>query len=164
MKVNKFLPALLACMLLFSIAGLAQSAKLPPFRVLQSNGKVFRAEDLPMGKPIVIIYFSPECDHCQALMKDFFKSSAGFKKASIAMITFLTVDKVTKFERDYHLNKYSNIYAGTEGTSYFLKNYYKIQDLPFVALYNKNGELQKLYTASDKGALKDVIERLNKLK
>ncbi len=140
----------------------AQSGKLPPFRVVQSNGKVFKAEDLPIGKPIILIYFSPECDHCDKLMKDLMKRQANFKKASIAMITYLPVEKVSKFVQQYNLNKYPNIYVGTEGNAFFVRNYYKITDMPFIALHNKNGDVVKVYRKE--GALTDLISQLDKLK
>jgi thioredoxin-related protein len=138
----------------------AQSGKLPPFRMVQSNGKIFKAEDLPMGKPIIIIYFSPECDHCDKMMKDLMKRQQNFKKASIAMITYLPVDKVSKFVQQYNLNKHPNIYVGTEGTTFFLRTYYKITEMPFIALYTKNGDLIKWYT---EGALNDLSARLQSL-
>src|SRR5258705_13772054 len=108
----------------------AQQGKLPPFRIMQSNGKVFKAEELPFEKPILIIYFSPECDHCQAFMKEFFKRAADFKKASVVMITFLPVEEVTKFVADNKVSKYPYIYVGTEEKTFFIKNYYKIMDMP----------------------------------
>jgi thioredoxin-related protein len=123
----------------------AQTGKLPPFRIMQSNGKVFKAEELPFEKPILIIYFSPECDHCQAFMKEFFKRAADFKKASVVMITFLPVEDVTKFVTDNKVSKYPNIYVGTEERTFFIKNYYKIMDMPFTALYDKNGTIITTY-------------------
>ena len=140
---------------------IAQAGKLPPFRMMQANGKIFKAEELPMGKPIIIIYFSPECDHCEKLMKELFKRTGELKKASIAMVTYLPVEKVLQFQKTYSLNKYPNIYVGTEGTGFFLKNYYKLTEMPFVALYTKNGHFLKSY--SREIDLKDLSTRLNKL-
>jgi thioredoxin-related protein len=119
----------------------AQSGKVPPFRMMQANGKIFRAQDLPMGKPILLIYFSPECDHCEKIMKAFFGQAGNFQKASVAFITFLPVDNVSKFAKDYNLVKHPNMYAGTEGSTYFVRNYYRIKELPFTALYTKNGDI-----------------------
>ena len=48
----------------------AQTNKVPSFRMIKSNGKVFRAEYLPFEKPIIIIYFSPDCDDCQQLTSE----------------------------------------------------------------------------------------------
>ena len=139
----------------------AQAGKLPPFRIMQTSGKIFKAGDLPMGKPIIIIYFSPECDHCDRLMKELVKQKEELKKASIAMITYLSVEKVLEFEKTYSLKNYSNIYAGTEGNSFFLKNYYKLTEMPFAALYSKNGDLIKFY--NKEVDIKELSTRLNKL-
>jgi thioredoxin-related protein len=119
----------------------AQSGKVPPFRMVQANGKIFRAQDLPMGKPILLIYFSPECDHCVKMTQAFFKQAANFQKASVAFISFLPVDKMARFAKDYHLVKHPNMVAGTEGSTFLVRNYYRIKDLPFVALYTSNGDL-----------------------
>lgn len=140
----------------------AQANKLPPFKMMQVNGKVFRAQNLPLGKPIVIIYFSPECDHCEKMMKELLKKEASFKKASVAMITYLPVSNVAKFVQQYGLNKYSNIYIGTEGGTFFVRNYYKIEHMPFIALHDKDGSLVKEYRKE--GPLTDLINQLNKLK
>jgi hypothetical protein len=51
----------------------------------------------------------------------------------------LPIDKVSKFEKDYNLATYPNMYSGTEGSTFFVRNYYKINEVPFVALYTKNG-------------------------
>lgn len=164
MKRRSIVVMVILASLLASIVGTnatAQTGKLPPFRMMLANGKLFKAEDLPIGKPIILIYFSPECDHCQKLMKELFKRTAELKKASIAMITYLPVDKVVAFQKLYGVNRYSNIYAGTEGTSFFVKNYYKLMEMPFAALYSKNGDFIKSY--SREIDLNDLSKRLKKL-
>lgn len=118
----------------------AQKNKLPPFRMMQPDGKVFKAEQLPLGKPIILIYFDPDCDHCQGMITEMLGRFNDFKKASIAMITFVPVEETGKFAKLYNLAKYPNIYTGTEGTSYFVRDYYRIVQMPFLALYNKNGD------------------------
>ena len=120
--------------------------KIPPFRMAQSDGKLFNASNLPMGKPVIIIYFSPECDHCHVLMKEWFKQAGNFKKASVAMITFLPLNSVALFEKEYNTRQHSNIITGTEGSAFFVRNYYKVLDLPFVALHDKNGNLIATYS------------------
>lgn len=136
---------LLGLLLFASTIASAQSGKLPPFRIMQANGKVFKAENLPFEKPIVIIYFSPECEHCTEFMKSFLKKASDFKKASVVLITFLPVQKVAKFNHEYKINTYPNITTGTEGDTFFVRNYYNIMDIPFAALYDKNGNLITSY-------------------
>lgn len=162
MKKIKILFAAFVLGLLTTSLVHAQQGKLPPFKMMQTNGNIFKAQNLPMGKPILIVYFSPECDHCEEMVKDFFKQAENFQKAAVAFITYLTVDKVSKFEKDYNLAKHPNMYSGTEGSTFFVRNYYKIMDVPFVALYTKNGDFVTSYEKDvDLKVLAEKLRGLN---
>ncbi|WP_164972586.1 TlpA family protein disulfide reductase [Lacibacter luteus] len=137
---------LLFVLFIVALNAVCAQQKIPPFRMALSDGKLFSASNLPMGKPVIVIYFSPECDHCQVLMKEWFKRSNDFKKASVVMITFLPVTSVALFEKEYKTKQHPNIFTGTEGTGFFVRNYYKVLDMPFVALHDKNGNLVSTYS------------------
>ena len=92
----------------------------------------------------------------------FFQKTSDFKSASIAMITFLPPDRLAKFSKQYALSKYPNIYFGTEGSSFLVRNYYKIMDLPFAALYSKEGNLIKTYRKNI--SVKEMSSALHVLK
>jgi hypothetical protein len=146
MRYNLILYLLISVLIFLEpLTAFSQHNKVPPFQIIQSDGKIFKAANLPIGKPIVIIYFSPECEDCQQLTKELLNRIKEFNNTSIAMITNLPVDKVKKFVTEYHLDKYSNIFTGTEGNTFFVGRYYNIGQLPFMALYNKNGDLIKVY-------------------
>lgn len=113
--------------------------------MMQANGKVFLAGNLPMGKAIVIIYFSPDCEECHELTTELLTRIKEFSNASIAMITNMPIDQVKHFVTEFQLEKYSNIYVGTEGDTFFVGRYYNVGKLPFMALHNKNGDLIKIY-------------------
>ena len=149
--MNKWLKfSILVFLSVFIFSGIyAQSGKVPPFRVIQANGKIFKAEYLPVGKPIVIIYFSPDCEDCQRLTKELLTRINDFKGVSFAMVTYQPVENVSKYVTKNSLGKYDNIYVGTEGSSLFVKNYYNIVKFPFVALYNKNGDLIIKYNTKE---------------
>jgi hypothetical protein len=164
---KKYFPALLkmSCILLtifLVINAKAQRTKLPPFRMVQENNKLFKAEQLPFGKPIVLIYFLPDCVHCQLLTKNIVNHIKDFNKASVAMVTYYPPAEVGKFARKYGLDKHSNFYLGTEGNSFFIKNYYNLSKLPFMALYTKNGDLVKTYYTED--GFTDLLRQLKNLK
>lgn len=140
--LNKFqLLSFITLILLFvsNVDANAQTGKIPPFRIMQPNGNEYRADNLPMGKPILIIYFSPDCDDCLAFMDKFIKQIGSFNKVSITMITYLPISEVAKFSTEYRIYKYGNIVVGTEAPTIFVRNYYNITKIPFVALYDKNG-------------------------
>ena len=139
----------------------AQKGKLPPFRMQTSSGGIFKAEQLPMGKPIILIYFDPGCDHCDELLRAFFRRAGEFTKASVAMITYEHPSRLIAFEKAFHTKDHSNLYTGTEGESFFVRNYYGITSMPFVALYNSMGDLVKEYRVNP--SISDLKNQLGKI-
>ena len=140
----------------------AQAGKLPPFRIMQTNGQVFNATQLPVGKPIVVIYFDPECHDCQTLMGQLFSQTKSFQKASLALITNASINQVITFADKYKVATYKNMVVGTEGANAPIGQYYHYPPMPFVALYDKNGNLMTTYKKTIPMA--DLVERLGKLK
>ncbi|MBD0366683.1 MAG: redoxin domain-containing protein [Flavisolibacter sp.] len=140
----------------------ATPKSLPAFRILQPNGTFFTSENLTKGKPTVIIYFAPECDHCQTLMNAYFKRVTDFNKAQVVMVTFKPVQELTPFINHYNVAKYPNIIVGTEGTTFYLRYYYNIANTPFVALYDRSGQLVYAYRKID--SVDDLISRLKAIR
>lgn len=129
---------LFSCLYLTSNAAIDS---LPNFKMMESGGNMFSVKEIPKGKPVVIIYFSPECEHCIKLMDQLFPRINELKKAEIVLMSFKPVSELPDFEKRYQTSKYKNIVVGTEGTSYYLRYYYKIQRTPFVAIYDKKYNL-----------------------
>lgn len=163
MKKNwKFLMiglVLFSTVVCFSSAAFSQS--LPPFKMYRSDKTVFSAAELPKTKPIVLIYFDPDCEHCQKLMKELFLKIDAFKKAEIIMVTFKPVEEVAEFEKKNNTQKYHNIIVGTEGLGFYLRNYYGLMTMPFTALYDKKGNLNYSYRKDTQ--VDDLINRLKSL-
>jgi hypothetical protein len=137
----------------------SQSGKVPPFKIVQTNNKVFQASGLPMGKHIIIYYFSPECEECENVTDELIRKIDVFNNASIVFITYFPLETVKTFETQHSLSKYSNIYVGTEGNSMFVANYYRQMEFPFIALYDKNGNLIRKFNKA-----KNLDELIHKLK
>ncbi len=159
---NKILITITSLLLLIACQNaFSQGRKLPPFKILQGDGKLFRAQDLPVGKPIIIIYFSPECEDCQEFTEAMLSRMDDFWNASIAMITYLPVQSVAQFVKKYKLNIYPNIFVGTEGNAFIVRYYFNIKRFPFVALFNKDGTLIKIW--DKKEDINDLAEKLKGL-
>jgi len=161
---KKFSSITLFC---FSVACLGSleafsQQSLPPFKMYLSNNSIFSAAELPKNKPIIVIYFDPDCDHCQKLMNDVFKKINSFKHAEIVMVTFKPVEEVVAFEKKYKTHSYPNINVGTEGTTYQLRNYYKLIKMPFTALYDKEQKFN--YSYGQDVPIDELIKRLQRLK
>lgn len=137
------------------------SQSLPPFKMYRSDKTIFNAAELPKTKPVILIYFDPDCEHCQKLMKELFQKIDAFKKAEIIMVTFKSIEEVAGFEKLHSTQKYKNIIVGTEGVGFYLRNYYGLVTMPFTALYDKEGNLN--YSYRKETPVDDLINRLKKL-
>ena len=161
-KLKSVSVILLALTFLINTKTKAQTGKLFPFQIMRPNGKIFTAQNLPYEKPIVIIYFSPDCEDCLSFMDKFFTRIKDFDKASVVMISYFPIKDLAKFSVKYKTANYKNIIVGTEGSSFFVKDYYKIMDLPFAALYDKDGNIQSSYQKNI--PINELISKLKKLR
>ncbi len=137
------------------------SSAIPTFRMQLTNGQYFSSADIPKSKPFVLIYFAPDCDHCLVLMDQLFKKIHQLDKTSVVMITFKPLSELSAFEKKYNTTKYPNIKVGTEGYSYVLRNYYKLEKTPFTAVYDKKGLLAFSY--KNETPVDEMLARVKKL-
>ena len=139
----------LAVFLIISSYAQAQSKPIaktfPVFTLKLTDESVFKSASVKKGNPAMVIYFSPTCDHCQNFISDILKNMEAFKNYTIILVTYVDISEVKKFEEDYHLKKYKNIIAGTEGIDFTVRYFYNVTTFPFTALYNKNLNLVSVY-------------------
>ncbi len=145
---------------LFSFVSSAQT--IPPFKMKLTNGTVFSALNLVKNKPLILIYFDPDCDHCQILMNQLFKNINECKNAQIVMVTIKSLNEVKKFEKNYKTAAHKNIKVGIEDPLFYFRYYFKLDILPFTALYDKNGIM--VYSWRKETPVNDLLTRLKKLK
>ena len=114
---------------------------LPAFRMTKTSGRIFESRQLSTNRPLLLIYFAPDCDHCLVLLDALFKKTASFKNAEIVLISFKPVQQMAPFEKKYGTAQHANMHVGTEGWTFFLRNHFRLQKTPFVALYDKQKKL-----------------------
>lgn len=142
--------------LILTIASLkAQTGPKPivPYRILTTDSVYATPAKLKKTAPVMLIYFSPDCTHCQHFteeLTDIFKQETKdhkklLLKTQIVMVTFASLQAIQVFNRDYGLNHYPNVIIGTEGYTYTTLNYYQVKSTPYIAIYNKKGILVKAY-------------------
>ena len=122
----------------------ATSKKIAPFQIRLVNGQQFTSSQLAAG-PVVLIYFSPDCEHCQSFTKDLLKNSSVVANKQVVMVTFQAMDMLKPFVSQYSLGTYPNFKVGTEGTSYLVQRYYQIRSFPYIAIYDKKGNLVRTF-------------------
>jgi thioredoxin-related protein len=113
---------------------------LPPLMLTQLNNTQITKENLKKNQPVLLMYFSPDCDHCKHQIQDMLGKMTEFKKIQIVMATYRSIEQMREFYHNYKLRKYSNIKIGRD-TKFLLPPFFRIRNLPFMALYDKKGNL-----------------------
>ena len=134
--------------------------KIPDFKLLLVDSVTnFYTENLDPEKNTLIMMFSPDCDHCQHQTEDIIKNMEAFKNTQIVMNTVLPFNQMKVFYETYQLNRFRNIIMGRD-VLFFFSPYYRAQFTPYLALYNKKGEL--LYTNDGQVKIETLIAQLPK--
>src|SRR5688500_1384214 len=108
--------------------------EVPPITLLKSDNGSITKNELKKNRHVNLMYFSPECHHCQRQMEDMLARMDELKKVQIILATYRPMEELIAFENKYKLQRHSNIQAGRD-TRYFLQPFYRIRNLPYLALY-----------------------------
>jgi peroxiredoxin len=154
---------LMLCAVMFVQGAAAQKtgSDIPLFKLWRTNGQMITAKDLPQKKPVVLIYFAPDCHHCTDLLNGVFKEMPTFKKATLLLATFKPAGELRTYEQAHKLASYPNIISGTEGNTFMLRYHYNMQKTPFVALFNAAGKLVRTY--DNEPLVKDILPAVKAL-
>ena len=153
---------LLVCVLLTANVVLAQKqlvpkqpdyrkigAPLPPFVLEKTAGGTFTNTNLKPGKPVMMMIFSPQCEHCAYTIDSMKNIASQFKNTQLILVA---EDRNKAYMKDFI--KKANIgthplfkNTGTEKGNliYYIYNY---QVLPQVNFYNSNYKLEKSFTGT----------------
>ena len=114
---------------------------VPPLKLLLTDSStIFTDKQLKKKTPLFFILFSPDCEHCQKETEEIIAHIDSFKNIQIVMATFMPFDKMKEFYNNYNLDRFSNIVVGYD-MQHILATYYRISYTPFLAFYDKKGNL-----------------------
>lgn len=122
-----------------------KSPFIPAFNIRKvPDSSSFTNNMLQKNKPTIIVFFDPDCDHCQEATKKFTSKIDRFKDVQILMVTIMQFDRTKKFYKDYNLANFPNIIL-TRDAVFDLPKFYQVHSIPDVYVYDKNGKLMKHY-------------------
>jgi thioredoxin-related protein len=132
---------------------------VPPFKLMRTDSVSFYTKaDLPKKKAVLLILFNPACDHCQREAEELVAHINDFKDVQIVMSTNMFFEDMKDFEKKYNLADH-NIWVGRD-VEYILPAFYRIHNIPYLAMYNKNGDLITTFEGSMK--IEDILKTLHK--
>jgi len=128
---------------------------LPSFNIrLLDSVTIFNTDNIPSGKPIAIVFFDPNCKHCQHSINALIKSMDSVRNVRFYFITPVhDLALLRNFYMQYHMGDYKNIQIAGRDFEFFFFDFYRTISYPDVALYDKHKKLIRLiegeFSASD---------------
>jgi len=123
---------------------------IPAFHLLKLDSATYLTkDDLRKNRRTIVMFFSPDCEHCkhqtEAILADF----KDFKDIEIVMATYQPFSEMRDFNEHYKIYDHPNILIGRD-EKFVLPPFYKIRNLPYLALYNKKGNLITTFEGTQK--------------
>ncbi len=122
------------------VAPYKQSPHVPKFEIQQTNNTLFSSDKLKKNTPLIIMFFSPGCDHCVHQFEDMAKRKKDLQGFQIVMATYQPIEELAAFNKKYNLAQYPNIITGRD-VNYFFPMFFHIRNFPYLAFYDKSGKL-----------------------
>lgn len=123
---------------------------IPPFHLLKLDSSTYLTkEDVKKNRKTIIMYFSPDCEHCKHEIESFLADFNRFKDIEIVMATYQPFAEMKEFNTHYRIFEHPNIKMGRD-EKFFLPPFFKIRNLPYLALYDKKGNLITTFEGTQK--------------
>lgn len=126
-----------------------KGSPIPPFVIEQPDGRLINHTLLQKGKPAVIAIFSPQCDHCAAMLDTLRAMAPLFRNRQLVLVTEArNKDFMKDFLSKHGYDKeplYRNIGWDKGNLIYFLYTYAL---LPQFNVYDANHKLVKTFTGA----------------
>jgi len=122
--------------------------KIPAFKLLSVPDSVeFANEQLKQNSPVVVLFFSPDCDHCQSETKELLAYKEELKNIQILMVSGAPYPEMKDFYETYDLSSMKNIRVGQD-INLKLGSIFKIRTYPSIFVYDQKGTLAKAFVGN----------------
>lgn len=118
---------------------------LPAFNLmLTDSSTIINTGDIPRGEPTLLMYFSPDCEHCHHTTQEMLRKIDSLKEVHIYLLTPMPFDELRKFSKQYNLDKYRNITVGNDYQFAFYRAF-KPSSIPYIVIYDKHKKLIRVH-------------------
>lgn len=137
--------------------------RIPDFTILQTDSTWFTKEQLPKYPYTAIVYFAPDCGHCQITAKELVASMDSLKNVFFVFVAYRPLDEIRAFYHYYGLDKFSNVRMGRD-PKYFVPAFFQVRSTPFVAVYNQKGALVRVFDPAANSTIEvpELVTLVNK--
>lgn len=115
-----------------------------PIQLMTDSNAYFNTKDIPEGKPTMLVYFLPNCGHCQDELIQLTLKTDSLAGMQVYFISGAPWKKIHALYKAMDLSRFSQqITLGADTSHYFNKTFNPF-GTPYHALYNKNRKLARI--------------------
>lgn len=112
--------------------------------LLTDSTTIFRTANADNTKPVVILYFSTTCEHCQNLAKQLVKKKKDLSGLLLIMISIDGVSAIKNFYQQYSLSHLPGLIIGKD-YKFTGSRFYSFESFPFCAIYSRQKKFIKSF-------------------
>ena len=128
--------------------GLLKYQTIPSFNIYTvPDSTSFSNKNLKKNKSFIIMFFSPDCDHCQKEIKELKAYKNELKDIQILMASPSSYAAVKEFYKEYALSEMPNIKLGQD-VNFTLGSIYQLRTFPSIFIYDNTGKLAKAFVGN----------------
>jgi len=109
-----------------------------------TDGSFVSSKQFITGKPFMLFFFEPDCPHCKRQLMEIVNHDEDFKGVNIYMVSVADTMKLHWYEKANRLDVTTNIKV-LQDTGLVLMKHFDVHAVPFSAVYDKRGVLQRTY-------------------
>jgi peroxiredoxin len=124
----------------------AQTASLPNFKFYTAGNKEFTKTSLKPNTPVIVVYFDPDCDHCNKQAGIIRDGIAKFSDIQMIWVAFpASAEDITAFGRKYFAAQFGKNIHFMRDNDYTFDQAFGYSEAPTIHVYNKLGKLTKSF-------------------
>jgi protein-disulfide isomerase len=123
---------------------------LPKFSFYDVAKKSFTQANLKPGQPVVVVYFDPDCDHCNKQAQLIQAEVSKFATAQLIWVAFpASIEAITAFGKKYFSAQFGKNFHFLRDNDYTFDRSFGYSEAPSIYVYNKSWKLVKSYSKKE---------------
>jgi peroxiredoxin len=126
----------------------------PAFPLMALDSTKFNSISVPVkNQPLVVVYFSPTCSHCQHQAEEITSHMSDFKNVKFLMVSSYSIPEIKEFAATYAISHFQNITLAQD-PNFAMGQFFELRSLPGIYVYDKKGLFKKQFETN---VLADVL-------
>jgi thiol-disulfide isomerase/thioredoxin len=122
------------------------------------DSSIFTNKNLHTNTPFLLMFFSPDCDHCHKQTKELLAYKKELKGIQILLLSVAPYQEIKNFYDEFRLSAMPNLKVGQD-INFKLGITYKVNTYPSIYVYDRKATLAKAFIGNkDVQAILDALQ------